>query len=269
MNKFSIVTAAATPIPALIVAPPGLSASGVAHRYGSVVALAAVSVQVAPGALLALVGESGSGKTTLLRCFNRMVNPASGTIALDGLDVRSVDPVALRRRVGYVPQAGGLLPHWTVLRNVALVPRLTQLADPDSAARTALERCGLPPAQFGARFPHELSGGQRQRVAIARALAASQKLLLLDESFGALDAISRHELLESFTALRASVGFTAILVTHDLAEAARLADTIAVMRAGRIEQCAPLDTLLDSPATPYVEQLLTRAVASARALTAH
>ncbi len=268
LNKFSIVTPAASPPPALIAAPPGLSASGVTHRYGSVVALSAVSVQVAPGALLALVGESGSGKTTLLRCFNRMVNPDSGSVTLDGVDLRAGDAVALRRRVGYVPQNGGLLPHWTVMRNVALVPFLTQLPDPEAAARAALERCGLPPAQFGSRFPHELSGGQRQRVAIARALAASQKLLLLDESFGALDAISRHELLESFTALRASVGFTAILVTHDLAEAARLADTIAVMRAGRIEQCAPLATLLDAPATPYVEQLLTRALSSARALTA-
>lgn len=261
------MTTAATPDSASLSAPPGLSASGVTHRYGSVVALAAVSVQVAPGALLALVGESGSGKTTLLRCFNRMVDPDDGTIMVDGSDVRTADAVALRRRVGYVPQSGGLLPHWTVLRNVSLVPRLRQLPDPEAAARVALERCGLPVEQFGARFPHELSGGQRQRVALARALAASQQLLLLDESFGALDAISRHELLESFTALRASVGFTAILVTHDLAEAARLADTIAVMRAGRIEQCAPLAELLNAPATPYVEQLLTRALASAQALT--
>jgi osmoprotectant transport system ATP-binding protein len=224
-------------------------------------------VQVAPGALLALVGESGSGKTTLLRCFNRMVDPDNGSITVDGVEVRGVDAVALRRRVGYVPQNGGLLPHWTVMRNVALVPHLTQLPDPAGAARAALERCGLPAGQFGERFPHELSGGQRQRVALARALAASQQLLLLDESFGALDAISRHEVLEAFTALRASAGFTAILVTHDLAEAARLADTIAVMRAGRIEQCAPLVTLLNAPATPYVEQLLTRALSSARALT--
>jgi osmoprotectant transport system ATP-binding protein len=241
----------------------------VTHRYGNLVALSSVSLQVAPGGLLALVGESGSGKTTLLRCFNRMLDPDSGTIAIDGLDLRGQDAVALRRRVGYVPQSGGLLPHWTVLRNVALVPRLTQLADADAAARAALERCGLSAATFGARFPHELSGGQRQRVALARALAASQNVVLLDEAFSALDAISRHELLEAFTALRASVGFTAILVTHDLAEAARLADTIAVMRVGRIEQCAPLATLLASPATPYVEQLLSRALASAQALTAH
>ncbi len=264
-----MTTVAAPHSAATSVTPPGLSANGVTHRYGNLVALSSVSLQVAPGGLLALVGESGSGKTTLLRCFNRMVDPDSGTIAIDGLDLRGQDAVALRRRVGYVPQSGGLLPHWTVLRNVALVPRLTQLADADAAARASLERCGLSAATFGARFPHELSGGQRQRVALARALAASQNVVLLDEAFSALDAISRHELLEAFTALRASVGFTAILVTHDLAEAARLADTIAVMRVGRIEQCAPLATLLASPATPYVEQLLSRALASAHALTAH
>ncbi|MES3034603.1 MAG: ATP-binding cassette domain-containing protein [Gemmatimonadota bacterium] len=246
---------------------PGLSASDVSHHYGSVRALDAVSVDVAPGALLALVGESGSGKTSLLRCFNRMVEPARGVVAIDGTDVRSSDAVTLRRRIGYVPQNDGLLPHWTVLRNVAVVPRLIGMADPEGAAGAALERCGLAVDRFGARFPHELSGGQRQRAAIARALAASQDLLLLDESFSALDAISRHELLEAFSALRATVGFTAILVTHDLGEAARLADTIAVMRAGRIEQCAPIATLLAAPATPYVADLLHRAQASARVLT--
>lgn len=247
-------------------APPGLSARDVSHHYGSVAALSSVSIAVAPGALLAIVGESGSGKTSLLRCFNRMMEPASGVIAIDGVDVRTLDAVSLRRRVGYVPQHGGLLPHWTVLQNAAVVPRLTGHADPDAAARAALERCGLPPSDFGARYPHQLSGGQRQRAALARALAASQDVLLLDESFGALDAISRHELLEEFTALRTSLGFTAILVTHDLGEAARLADTIAVMRAGRIEQCAPLADLLATPGTPYVAELLHRAQASADAL---
>ncbi|MDZ7631527.1 MAG: ATP-binding cassette domain-containing protein [Gemmatimonadaceae bacterium] len=238
------------------------------HRYAAVVALQSVSVQIAPGTLLALVGESGSGKTTLLRCFNRMVQPDSGTVAIDGQDVRVVDPVALRRRIGYVPQTGGLLPHWSVLRNVSLVPQLTRHPDPAQAAREALERCGLSASVFGARFPHELSGGQRQRVALARALAASQRVLLLDESFGALDAISRDELHEAFVELKTTVGFTAILVTHDIAEAARLADGIAVMRAGRIEQQGALGTLLAAPATPYVAQLLARAQASARRLVA-
>lgn len=245
---------------------PQLSASDVSHRYGAVTALSHVSVTVPSGTLLALVGESGSGKTSLLRCFNRMVEPQHGIVAIDGVDVRTGDAVALRRRVGYVPQNGGLLPHWTVLRNVGVVARLTAHPDPDDAARIALDRCGLPAANFGDRFPHELSGGQRQRAALARALAASQDLLLLDESFSALDAISRHELLDAFAALRRSLGFTAILVTHDIGEAARLADEIAVMRNGCIEQRAPLATLQASPATPYVQQLLDRAQASARML---
>jgi len=247
-------------------APPDLSASEVSHRYGSAAALSSVSVTVPSGTLLALVGESGSGKTTLLRCFNRMVDPDRGVITIGGVDVQTLDAVTLRRRIGYVPQNGGLLPHWTVLRNVGVVPTLIGSDDPDAAARIALDRCGLSAERFGARFPHELSGGQRQRVALARALAASQNVLLLDESFSALDAISRHELIEAFHALRSSLGFTAVLVTHDIAEAARLADQIAVMRASRIEQCAPLATLLRAPATPYVRELLERAQASAQTL---
>ena len=229
-------------------------------------ALTSVSVTVPAGTLLALVGESGSGKTSLLRCFNRMVEPDAGVIAIDGVSVQTIDAIALRRRMGYVPQNGGLLPHWTVLRNVGVVPRLTGVPDADGAARIALERCGLPAERFGARYPFELSGGQRQRVALARALAASQDLILLDESFSALDAISRHEMIEAFAQLRTALGFTAVLVTHDLNEAARLADEIAVMRAGRIEQCAPLATLVTAPATPYVRELLHRALASVRSL---
>jgi osmoprotectant transport system ATP-binding protein len=248
--------------------PPDLLASAVTHRYGSVTALSEATVHVMPGRLLALVGESGSGKTTILRCFNRMVQPTQGVVSINGHDVSSMDAVALRLQIGYVPQSGGLLPHWTVLRNVALVPRLSGHEAPENAARDALERCGLSASTFGARYPNELSGGQRQRAAIARALAASQRILLLDESFSALDAISRFELMEAFIALRRASAFTAILVTHDLAEAARLADTIAVMRAGRVEQCDTLASLRSSPATPYVAELLARAVASARPLIA-
>jgi len=265
-TKFSPVTDSATPDPHALSALPDLSVSDVSHRYGAVTALSAVSLAVPAGSLLALVGESGSGKTSLLRCFNRMVEPDSGVVAVGGTDVSTLDAVALRRRIGYVPQNGGLLPHWTVLRNVGVVPRLIGDIDPDAAARIALDRCGLSAEKFGGRFPRELSGGQRQRAALARALAASQRILLLDESFSALDAISRHELLEAFAALRSSVGFTAVLVTHDIGEAARLADAIAVMRAGRVEQCAPLATLLGAPATPYVTELLERAQASARTL---
>jgi osmoprotectant transport system ATP-binding protein len=239
-----------------------LSAQGVVHDYGGVTALEGVSVAVGPGRCVALVGESGSGKTTLLRCFNRMVAPRAGRVTIDGEPVERHAPEQLRRRIGYVPQQGGLLPHWRVLRNVALVPSLCGMPDPVAAAEEALGLVGLPVMRFGARFPHELSGGQRQRVALARALAARPGVLLLDEPFGALDAISRGDLLETFDAVRRMVGVTTLLVTHDLAEAARLADEVAVMRAGRIEQCAPMNVMLRAPGTGYVAALLARAMAS-------
>jgi osmoprotectant transport system ATP-binding protein len=243
-----------------------LRVNALTHRYAQVTALHSVSVTVPAGQLLALVGESGSGKTTLLRTFNRTVTPAPGTVFVAHEDVTTLDPVTLRRRIGYVPQSGGLLPHWTVERNVALVPTLVGAADPTAAAHVALEQCGLPASRYAHRYPHELSGGQRQRVALARALAAQQGAILLDESFSALDAISRHELIEAFAAIRDTMGFTAVLVTHDLSEAARLANSIAVMRAGQIEQTGTLHELLTQPATPYVAALVARARATAQRL---
>lgn len=243
-----------------------LRADNLSHDYGGAVALDGVSVHAAAGSVTALVGESGSGKTTLLRSFNRMVEPRAGAVTVGDVDVRAVDPVALRRRMGYVPQHGGLLPHWTVRRNVALVPVLAGLADPATAASEALTRVGLEPARYGDRLPRELSGGQRQRVALARAFAARQAVVLLDEPFGALDAISRADAHEAFDRVRREVGFTALLVTHDLAEAARLADTIVVMRAGRIEQTGTISQLRTEPATAYVRALLDRAVAAFSAL---
>jgi len=236
-----------------------LLAERVSKRYGAVVALNDVSLNVPPGALLALVGESGSGKSTLLRCFNRLVDPDAGVVRVDGEDVAGTDAVALRRRVGYVPQDGGLLPHWRVERNVELVLRLNE--DPRAAerARDALASVGLDPAKFSDRWPRELSGGERQRVAIARALAAEPKLMLLDEPFGALDAITRSELQDTYAALRTRLSITTVLVTHDLHEAFLLATHVAVMRRGRIEQIAPPTELVRSPQTDYVSTLLERA----------
>ncbi|HEX9935775.1 MAG TPA: ATP-binding cassette domain-containing protein [Longimicrobium sp.] len=236
-----------------------LSARDVARRYGQAVALDGVSLEVRAGECVALVGESGSGKTTLLRCFNRMTEVDAGTVRVDGADVGAADPVELRRRVGYVPQEGGLLPHWTVLRNVSLVPWLRGDTEATRRAAEALEWVGLPPERFGGRWPRELSGGQRQRVAIARALAASPRIVLLDEPFGALDAITRAELQTSFDALRRRLAITALFVTHDLHEAALLADRIAVLRDGRIEQVASPAELMAAPATEYVRDLLARA----------
>jgi osmoprotectant transport system ATP-binding protein len=236
-----------------------LVADDVTRRYGETTALDGVSLEVAPGECVALVGESGSGKTTLLRCFNRLVEPDSGRVLVDGRDTRAIDPIDLRRRIGYVPQEGGLLPHWTVLRNAALVPWLLGRPDSTDRARAALDKVGLPASGFGQRRPRQLSGGQRQRVAIARALAAEPSIILLDEPFGALDAITRADLQESFLALRRNLGVTTLLVTHDLHEAFLLADRVAVLRDGRIEQVAPPADLARHPASPYVAELLTRA----------
>lgn len=176
--------------------------------------------------------------------------------------------VALRRRIGYVPQHGGLLPHWTVRRNVGLVPTLTGAPNPRAAVEASLAMVGLDSATFGDRFPHELSGGQRQRVSLARALAAQQSLVLLDEPFGALDAISRAEVLDVFAQVREERGFSGMLITHDLATAARLSDRIVVMRAGRVEQEGTAAALRDAPASPYVRTLFERAVSASRALMA-
>ena len=236
-----------------------LQAIELSKRYGPVVALDRVSIEVHRGECVALIGESGAGKTTLLRCFNRMTDPDDGRVLVDGADVGAMDPIPLRRRVGYVPQDGGLLPHWRVRRNVALVPWLRRLPDQVVLADRALRLVGLEPESFGERWPRDLSGGQRQRVAVARALAAGPDIVLLDEPFGALDAITRADLQTSFLSLRAELGLTLLLVTHDLHEALLLADRIAVMREGRIEQIAPAATLRDAPATEYVRELLRRA----------
>ncbi len=236
-----------------------LRVEAVSRRFTATTAVDGVSLAVARGHCLALIGESGSGKTTLLRCFNGLVTPDEGRVLVDGRDVREIDGVTLRRRIGYVPQDGGLLPHWRVLRNVTLVPWLRGLPDPGALAREALVLVGLDPDRFADRWPRELSGGQRQRAAIARALAAHPDVVLLDEPFGALDAITRAELQQAFADLRRRLAVTAVLVTHDVREALLLADDIAVMRAGRIEQLATPASLRESPAPPYVVELLRRA----------
>ena len=238
---------------------PALEAINVSKTYpGGTSALAGVSLAVAPGETVALVGESGCGKTTLLRTFNRLVDPSAGIVRVEGRPVAETDPIGLRRRIGYVPQDGGLLPHWRIERNVELVPRLLGW-DRDHArtrAREMLDLVGLAPDTYARRYPAELSGGQRQRVAFARALAADPPIILLDEPFGALDALTRLELHRQFQTLQETLHKTMVLVTHDLNEAFRLAGRIGVMKKGRLLQLATPDELTARPADGYVRELL-------------
>jgi osmoprotectant transport system ATP-binding protein len=201
-----------------------------------------LNLQIFRGETLVLLGESGCGKTTTLKMINRLSEPTRGAVLVEGKATVDWDPIRLRRRTGYVLQEAGLFPHFTIERNVALVPDLENWSEVKTRARTTemLELVGLPPEKFARRFPHELSGGQRQRVGVARALAANPDLLLLDEPFGALDAITRTNLQKEFAALVRNLGKTAVFVTHDLQEAFVLGTRICLMDKGRI-------VLLDTP----------------------
>jgi osmoprotectant transport system ATP-binding protein len=204
-----------------------------------------------------LLGRSGSGKTTALRLINRMLEPTGGTIAIDGKDIQSIDPIELRRGIGYVIQDFGLLPHWTVEQNVALVPQLLgwPLEKRQQRARELLEQVGLKDPQLGARRPHRLSGGQRQRVAVARALAAEPAVLLFDEPFGALDPVTRHEMQQQFLELRSHYNLASVFVTHDLMEALAIATRIAVLDRGRLEALAAPEEFFDI-STPVARAFL-------------
>ena len=195
------------------------------------------------GETLVLLGRSGSGKTTALRLINRMLEPTDGSIWIDGEDTAKLDPIALRRRIGYVIQEFGLLPHWTVEQNVGLVPRLLgwPVGRQRQKARDLLEQVGLKPDEIGTRYPHQLSGGQRQRAGVARALAADPPLLLFDEPFGALDPVTRHEMQQQFIDLRKRYNVASVFVTHDLAEALSIATRIAVLDRGKLETVATPD----------------------------
>ncbi|MFJ9826559.1 ABC transporter ATP-binding protein [Streptomyces sp. NPDC101160] len=213
-----------------------------------------LSFEVAEGELVTLVGPSGCGKTTTMKMVNRLVEPTSGRVLLGGEDVAAVDPVRLRRTIGYVIQQVGLFPHRTVLDNTATVPALLGWKKAKARERAAelLDLVGLDPAVHGHRYPEQLSGGQRQRVGVARALAADPPVLLMDEPFGAVDPVVRERLQSEFLNLQATVRKTVLLVTHDLAEAVRLGDRIAVYGQGRIEQFDTPARVLGAPATPYV-----------------
>ncbi|HEX2048175.1 MAG TPA: ATP-binding cassette domain-containing protein [Acidimicrobiales bacterium] len=219
------------------------------------VAVDALDLDVGEGEICMLVGPSGCGKTTTLKMVNRLVEPSSGRIFLGGEDVTAADPVLLRRRIGYVIQQVGLFPHLNVADNVATVPRLLRW-DKDRIRRRVdelLELVGLDPARYGRRYPHQLSGGQRQRVGVARALGVDPPVLLMDEPFGAIDPITRDRLQGEFLRLQAEVGKTVVFVTHDIDEAVRLGDRIAVLREGGVlEQYGRPAEVLGRPASPFV-----------------
>jgi osmoprotectant transport system ATP-binding protein len=229
------------------------------YREGGAV-LDRVSLEVREREFLAIVGASGSGKTTLLRLVNRLIEPSAGTIRVHGEDVRTVDPVRLRRRMGYVFQGVGLFPHMTVAENIAITPKLlnmnrqlvTVLVD------ELLELVRLDPAEHRKRYPLQLSGGEAQRVGVARALAAKPKIMLMDEPFGALDPLTRDALGTDYRRLHNDLGLTTVMITHDTLEALLLADRIAVMRTGRIVAQGAPRALLDSEQDEYVRALMAK-----------
>lgn len=232
----------------------------VTKRFGSWTAVDAVSFTVAEGEFRVLIGPSGSGKSTVLRMINRLIPADEGAIRIDGEDIASLKPEELRRRMGYVIQSVGLFPHWTVERNIATVPGL--LGWPKARIRDRvtelLELLNLDPRRYRSAYPHQLSGGQQQRVGVARALAAEPRILLMDEPFSALDPITRASLQTELSAIHRRTGTTVVFVTHDMDEALRLGDSIAVMDHGRLIQCAsPLD-ILTRPASPLVRDLVGR-----------
>ena len=237
-----------------------ITLEGVRKEYpDGVVAVQGLDLHVPAGELVVLIGPSGCGKSTVLRMINRLVEPSAGRILLDDEDVTQVDPVALRRRIGYVIQNVGLFPHQDVLTNVGTVPRLLGWPKARTQERSAevLELVGLDATTFGRRYPHELSGGQRQRVGVARALAADPVVLLMDEPFSAVDPIARARLQDEFRRLQADVRKTIVLVTHDLDEAVRLGDRIAVLsQGGVLEQYGGPRDLLGSPASPFVREFV-------------
>ncbi|HWA30815.1 MAG TPA: ATP-binding cassette domain-containing protein [Rhizomicrobium sp.] len=235
---------------------------------GGAAAVRDVSLRVADGEFLVLIGESGSGKTTTLNMINRLVEPTEGRLLIDGEDIRAADPVSVRRRMGFVFQEVGLFPHMTIAENIAITPRLLRWPESEIEARVRelLELVRLDHAAVASRRPAQLSGGQRQRVGLARALAARPKIMLMDEPFGALDALIRDELAADYRAIHDRLGLTTILVTHDMTEAFLLADRVAVMRNGELLQVATPHDLAAAPANDFVAAMIATPRARAKKL---
>src|SRR5262245_39784502 len=234
-----------------------ISVETVSKRFGpGRAALDGVSLAVERGEFLAVVGASGSGKSTLLRLINRLDNPSDGTVRIGGVDAATLDPVQLRRRIGYVFQEVGLFPHMTVAENIAITPKLLGWTRERRDAR--VDELLAPVrllAAYRARLPHQLSGGERQRVGVARALAAAPEMVLMDEPFAALDPLTREALGQDYRMLHDKLGLTTLMITHDMVEALDLADRIAVLRGGIVVAQGPPATLIDHE-HPYVKELM-------------
>lgn len=227
-----------------------------------------VDLAISRETFFVLIGESGCGKTTTLHLINRLLEPDRGRVLVEGVDVRTVDPVTLRRGMGFIFQAIGLFPHLTVAENIGITPKLLGWAPGRIAARVGelLDLVRLEPATYRDRRPDALSGGQRQRVGLARALAAEPRVMLMDEPFGALDPLTRDDLSAEYRQIHDTLGLTTVLVTHDMTEALLLADEIAVMHAGRIVQTGTPRALLDAPANDFVRTLIETPKRRARLL---
>src|SRR5438105_6300811 len=231
---------------------------GVSKRFGDQAAVRDLSIEFSTGQLTMLVGPSGCGKTTTLKMINRLIEPSGGRIFHDEQDVTHIDPITLRLRMGYVIQNVGLFPHMTIADNIATVPRLLgwDRARIRNRVDDLLRLVGLEPSQYGKRYPHQLSGGQRQRVGVARALGADPPVLLMDEPFGAIDRIARERLQNEFLRIQREVRKTVIFVTHDIDEAIKLGDRIAIMNLGQLVQYDTPAAILARPATDLVIDLL-------------
>lgn len=230
----------------------------ITKTYGNSTVVNRITMKIEPHTIAVVVGTSGSGKTTLMRMINRLIEPTSGTIRIDGEDTRTVPAYELRRRIGYAIQGHGLFPHRTVGQNIGTVPKLLGWDKARVARRVdeLLHLFQLDPGQYCDRMPSELSGGQQQRVGVARALAAKPNILLMDEPFGALDPIIRAKAQQNLLDIQKRFGTTVVLVTHDMEEAIHLGDSIAVMDKGRLIQCATPEEIIARPATDFVDELI-------------
>jgi osmoprotectant transport system ATP-binding protein len=242
-------------------APPAIEFQDVRKQFGGRIVLDGFSLAVGEGETVALIGSSGCGKTTALKLVNRLLDPDGGAVRVQGRDVSSEDSIALRRKLGYVIQEGGLFPHWDVRENVEVVPRLLGWDEERRRRRSGevLGMVNLPEEEFAARRPRQLSGGQRQRVGVARALAADPPVLLMDEPFGALDPIARRALQREFLDWKRRLKKAVLLVTHDMREAFLLADRIAVMDRGRVRQAGTKADLIERPADDFVREFVSEA----------